>query len=326
MQYKPINIKYIVSFFLLLIPFVLLAQEKEDKFYAQTYYFDGDDVVFEFDSRFYKEATVDGSNRRFDFDDLDIEKVVVSGSFNNWSKKGWKMKKVGLYTYQLRKKVYEFNDILKWEFKFLINNRYWAEPGDRFKNKVPASDFWEDVYNLNIYNVRASDNGNVSFFLEGYPNAKQVILSGNFNGWNEQSLKMEKLDQGWGLKVDLEAGRYEYKFIVDGEWMHDPENQQLITNVHGTFNSILFVEKEIIFQLAGFEEASKVILAGSFNGWDQEELEMRKVSGGWQLSRKLGGGKHHYKFIVDGQWILDPLNNLREDDGSGNVNSVLLVQ
>ena len=49
------------------------------------------------------------------------------------------------------------------------------------------------------------------------------------------------------------------------------------------------------------------------------------VDGVWRVNIPLTGGKHHYKFIVDGQWLTDPSNPIIEDDGGGNLNSVLFV-
>jgi hypothetical protein len=45
----------------------------------------------------------------------------------------------------------------------------------------------------------------------------------------------------------------------------------------------------------------------------------------WTTTLDIPGGKQHYKFIVDGDWILDAKNPLVEDDGMGNLNSVLFV-
>jgi len=37
-------------------------------------------------------------------------------------------------------------------------------------------------------------------------------------------------------------GRYEYKFLVDGEWHRDPVNQEVCDNDFGTLNSVIFVK------------------------------------------------------------------------------------
>ncbi|MEM6516606.1 MAG: glycogen-binding domain-containing protein [Bacteroidota bacterium] len=36
-------------------------------------------------------------------------------------------------------------------------------------------------------------------------------------------------------------------------------------------------------------------------------------------------GKYHYKFIVDGKWMLDPKDPVKEGDGKGHINSVWMV-
>ncbi|HMR43370.1 MAG TPA: hypothetical protein PKC40_06030 [Saprospiraceae bacterium] len=300
-----------------------LSAQKESK----AYYIENDEVVFEFDARLYQKAAADGTLKDLDFADFDINKVVVSGDFNSWSRKDWKMKKIGQYTFQLRKKVKDFNDVFKWEFKFLINGRYWADPESRrLDEKIISNDIWATVYNLDIYNCQPVDVGNAHFFLKGYQNAQKVILSGEFNGWKVDALKMKKMDGGWRMNLQLPVGKYEYKFIVDGNWMHDPANPKKVMNEHGTFNSILFITKPVTFDLKGFTGAKKVVLAGSFNDWNERDLKMERTESGWKTSLDLTSGKYYYKFIVDGKWMTDPGNPLSEYDNSGNLNSILLVR
>jgi 1,4-alpha-glucan branching enzyme len=107
--------------------------------------------------------------------------------------------------------------------------------------------------------------------------------------------------------------------------MHDPANPKKVRNEHDTFNSILEVTETVTFRLEGFEEAEKVILAGTFNDWKENELLMRREGEAWILHLDLTAGKHWYKFIVDGRWMVDPQNPLREQDREGHVNSVLIV-
>jgi 1,4-alpha-glucan branching enzyme len=72
--------------------------------------------------------------------------------------------------------------------------------------------------------------------------AKEVILMGDFNGWNAKAHPMKKDENGvWKKIVMLTPGRYEYKFLVDGQWQTDPENDQVCFNRFGTRNNILIV-------------------------------------------------------------------------------------
>ncbi|HBB88133.1 MAG TPA: hypothetical protein DC047_10995 [Blastocatellia bacterium] len=79
------------------------------------------------------------------------------------------------------------------------------------------------------------------------------------------------------------------------------------------------------FQLFGYPEANVVALAGTFNGWKQTQTLLVKDGDRWWCKLKLEPGKYLYKFIVDGDWITDPGNQDTEDDGHGNINSVLMV-
>jgi len=72
---------------------------------------------------------------------------------------------------------------------------------------------------------------------------------------------------------------------------------------------------------------NKLTVAGSFNNWDPKVHPLQSTDGRfWQMTLSLPPGKYTYKFVLNGsQWILDPKARLSEDDGNGNVNSVLLL-
>jgi len=78
----------------------------------------------------------------------------------------------------------------------------------------------------------------VSFSLQTI-GAKEVVLVGDFNNWNSTSHPM-KNDQNdiWSKTVMLPVGTYEYKFLVDGIWRLDPQNNQTCPNCFGTYNNI----------------------------------------------------------------------------------------
>ena len=72
--------------------------------------------------------------------------------------------------------------------------------------------------------------------------AKRVSLSGEFNGWSPDATPMKRYDDGhWETTVELAPGRYEYKFVRDGEWMPDLLAHENVWNQHGTLNSVIEV-------------------------------------------------------------------------------------
>ena len=71
------------------------------------------------------------------------------------------------------------------------------------------------------------------------PDAKQVSLCGDFNGWSIDATPMKRYDDGhWETTVALAPGRHEYKFVVDGNWKHDPLAHVNVWNQNGTLNSV----------------------------------------------------------------------------------------
>lgn len=156
------------------------------------------------------------------------------------------MKKVDKNLYQLKKKIADFNDDYNYEFKFIINNNLWAEPSEEITNITPARTLFGNklnTYNLKILPIYISEDGNAKFFLPGFDKAKEVVLSGSFNKWDEHSYKMLKTENGWKLNLNLAPNIYQYKFIVDGIWTEDPLNINKVKNEYIGFNSVIDIKK-----------------------------------------------------------------------------------
>lgn len=75
------------------------------------------------------------------------------------------------------------------------------------------------------------------------------------------------------------------------------------------------------------EKATTVELAGSFTGWATNSLPMTNDGTGlWSVTTVITEpGKHLYKFVVDGEWIPDPNNDQKEEDGYSSFNSIIEV-
>ena len=73
--------------------------------------------------------------------------------------------------------------------------------------------------------------------------AKKVTLMGDFNSWEPDAHPMKAHETGeWKKHLFLSPGRYEYKFVVDGQWWEDPAGEQKCPNRFGTCNSVVTVE------------------------------------------------------------------------------------
>ncbi len=85
----------------------------------------------------------------------------------------------------------------------------------------------------------------VEFVLER-GGAQQVHICGDFNGWQPANLRVVGNPEAglWEKKLALEPGRYEYKFLVDGNWIHDPDTRENVPHPYGSLNSVVDVEPE----------------------------------------------------------------------------------
>jgi hypothetical protein len=74
------------------------------------------------------------------------------------------------------------------------------------------------------------------------PEARDVNVAGNFNSWQPDATPMKKTSAGkWVVRLMLKSGQYEYRFVVDGRWIEDPQAVQRVANPYGGFNSVFLV-------------------------------------------------------------------------------------
>ncbi len=75
--------------------------------------------------------------------------------------------------------------------------------------------------------------------------AEKAVVMGAFNDWSRTNLPMEKIGDTFTKTVYMEPKRHEYKFVVDGEELIDPENPIFVSNNIGGWNSILDLSDQL---------------------------------------------------------------------------------
>ncbi|HVM47360.1 MAG TPA: isoamylase early set domain-containing protein [Candidatus Acidoferrum sp.] len=76
-------------------------------------------------------------------------------------------------------------------------------------------------------------------FALAAPGAKRVQLVGDFTGWQEKPIAMQKRADGtWSTSIELPPGRHMYRFLVDGEWRDDPACARHEPNPYGSQNAV----------------------------------------------------------------------------------------
>ena len=74
------------------------------------------------------------------------------------------------------------------------------------------------------------------------PEARQVFVAGTFNEWDPEARALKRSKTGlWTTWMNLPRGRYEYRFVIDGEWCQDPECPDCAPNEFGSANSVIEV-------------------------------------------------------------------------------------
>ncbi len=74
------------------------------------------------------------------------------------------------------------------------------------------------------------------------PQSKKVEVAGSFNEWNPSKTPLKKERDGkWKATLELQPGRYEYRYWVDGGWENDQRPVECASNPFGTWNCVLQV-------------------------------------------------------------------------------------
>ncbi len=244
---------------------------------------------------------------------LNVDSLRLFGSLGPYKNENWKVEKNTSKEIILVKSLeaYSEDDHLIIE-KVLPGNE--VNPPSTSDHVIVGQNNFEQV------NVKSIGKNLYQFFLPGYLKSHKVWLSGSFNDWSVSRDTMTKTDSGWVIKKQLQPGKYFYKYIVDGKWLIDPFNRLTENDGHYNNNSVFYAyNKRFFFRTTN--RYKQVFLTGSFNNWQKNELEMFPRANGWEISLYLKEGSYTYKFVADGDWLLDPDNPDQRPDGEGNINS-----
>lgn len=178
-----------------------------------------------------------------------------------------------------------------------------------------------------------ADNGKVCIY---YPSTEAVAgkvlyrIKGTTGEYAEAAFKAaEGYDNLYVAEIaGVEAGEYEYLVQVgEAEATADPFN----FTEESTFTFTKYVEEPEYEALVLDEEngtvtfnywnpsAKQVILAGSMNGWANAEanaMEKNEETGLFTKTLELSYGSYQYKYVVDGNWTVDPKNDNIVDGNS----------
>lgn len=259
---------------------------------------------------------------QFSLEGLALKKFIQSGFTDSILLGGWKIGLNNSSQFTISKPLLSFDRVDDPTLRLIL-----AEKDISFDARFPRISN-QLQFGYNQFRKKSTfpiySDSTVLFYLRDHKNANQVMLAGSFNNWDPATLMMKRTDSGWILPVKLLPGKYWYKFIVDGKWMIDNDNDVQENDGLGNTNSIFFVPNHV-FRLKAKEGTRKVIVSGSFNGWNEGQLNLQKQNGEWVLPVYLAEGTYTYRFIVNGQWMEDPSNPDHFPNEFGEFNSVVRI-
>lgn len=154
------------------------------------------------------------------------DKVILSGSFNNWSTNELVMRKTS-DGWKLPYTIAPGN----YEYKYIVDGRWLIDSSNYYRNGT--GDYMNSVLVI---------EPNYTFRLKGYQDATSVFVTGTFNNWSESGYTMKRQEGEWIFPIHLTIGKHLYKFVIDGDWINDPENPLWEENRYGTDNSVLWMK------------------------------------------------------------------------------------
>jgi cyclomaltodextrinase / maltogenic alpha-amylase / neopullulanase len=161
-----------------------------------------------------------------------------------------------------------------------------------------------------------------------------VFVTGDFNNWSPSANPMRVENGVYETTIEIPPGVYEYKLIVDGNWIPDPTVMEQVDDAFHGKNSILRLDLPEMdhVRLVTFKTnlpylVKSLNLVGSFNLWNPHSHPFQvQLDGSLQLRLFLKKGTYQYKFLVDDSfWENDPNADEWVSDGFNGVNSILHV-
>jgi 1,4-alpha-glucan branching enzyme len=75
------------------------------------------------------------------------------------------------------------------------------------------------------------------------PEARAVIVTGDFTQWSIEGIPLSKGSNGdWLASLQLAPGEYQYRLRVDGQWQDHAQAQKRVPNPFGSENCVLSVQ------------------------------------------------------------------------------------
>ena len=118
---------------------------------------------------------------------------------------------------------------------------------------------------------------------------EDIKVAGQFSDWQQRDLDRHE-DGGWSLGLSLEPGTYQYKYIVDGEWITE-ESLPVVDDGSGNRNNVLKVEAADSDSSGGDSDSWEVVSA-------PKEAEERREAEADEVTKQQEAGEAAQKVVI----------------------------
>ncbi|MBQ2382636.1 MAG: type I pullulanase, partial [Oscillospiraceae bacterium] len=172
-----------------------------------------------------------------------------------------------------------YNNTSSNKFNFIFNNNDGKQTADLTLSNSQlqsGNDWWVNgPSNKPAKCAPPKISGNtVTFTYEG--SGTNVYVAGSMNGWSSSANKMTKSGSVFTCSMELPAGQYEYKFVVDSNWINDPANPQTVSDGSGNTNNYIVMPGMAAVTIPGTKGAA-IQLPKELDCVTQEGATVRKA-------------------------------------------------
>ena len=88
--------------------------------------------------------------------------------------------------------------------------------------------------------AKGRKKGTVRFSIRPVEDARQAWLAGEFSEWNP--IRMRKGKGEFSVCVAVGPGTYQYKYVIDDQWVTDPDNSNWAISDCNSVNSLAIID------------------------------------------------------------------------------------
>ncbi|MBD3348509.1 MAG: hypothetical protein GF400_04860 [Candidatus Eisenbacteria bacterium] len=161
----------------------------------------------------------------------------------------------------------------------------------------------------------ASPLRQVTFVFSPERSFDHVFLAGTFNDWSTDATEMRREDGRFEVVLPLPAGRYQYKFVADGQWITDEKAEAFHPDGYGGRNSVVLVDSS--FPAVSIERGDgEIMVDGLAHRQDAWERSLDPDGGVTLRVRAWANDVERVDFIIRG--VAEPAGTaLRPLDSDG---------